>query len=189
VITVRLIAGSSSAAAYVVASSLASFVLIPRIAATRYFSQEAPHVEGAERSARLQQLVVQVLRFGLIAGAIVAVGIALLHQPLLGLYGQSYQSTWPVLLLLVAARAIEGPVSIGVRLLTLEGHGKALALANLSTGAAFLALLALLVSLLGLNGAALAVLAFGVFNVLLFYRSTVRDTGLRLVPFGPATAP
>lgn len=189
VITVRLIAGSSSAAAYAVASSLASFVLIPRIAATRYFSQEAPHVEGAERSARLQQLVVRVLRFGLISGAIVAAGIALLHQPLLGLYGQNYQSTWPALLLLVGARAIEGPVSIGVKLLNLEGHGRALALTNLWSGAVFLALLALLVSLLGLNGAALAVLMFGVLNVLLFYYNTVRDTGLRLVPFGSATAP
>jgi O-antigen/teichoic acid export membrane protein len=189
VIAVRLIAGSSSAAAYAVASSLASFVLIPRIAATRYFSQEAPHVDGAERSARLQQLIVRVLRFGFVGAGAVAVGIALLHQPLLGLYGQSYQSAWPALFMLIAARAIEGPVSIGVKLLNLEGFGKALALANLWTGAAFLAGLVLMVSVLGLNGAALAVLLFGLSNVLLFHRNALRDTGLRLVPVGRTTAP
>jgi O-antigen/teichoic acid export membrane protein len=51
IIAVRLVAGSESAAAYAVASSLATFVIIPRTATGTYFSQEAPHVEGAERAA------------------------------------------------------------------------------------------------------------------------------------------
>jgi len=48
VVAVRLISGSASAAAYAVASSLASFVIIPRSAITGYFSQEAPHVAEAD---------------------------------------------------------------------------------------------------------------------------------------------
>jgi O-antigen/teichoic acid export membrane protein len=187
VIAVRLIAGSGSAATYAVASSLASFVLIPRIAATQYFSQEAPHIDGGGRSARLQQLIVRVLRFAMLSGAAMAAGIALLHQPLLGLYGQNYHSAWPALLLLMAARALEGPVSIAVKLLNLEGHGRSLALSNLWTGIAFIALLGLLVSSMGQIGAALAVLVFVVLSGLIFHRSTAQATGLRLVPFARGT--
>jgi O-antigen/teichoic acid export membrane protein len=185
VIAVRLIAGSGSAASYAVASSLASFVLIPRKAATRYFGRDAPHVTGSGRATELQQLIRRVLGFHLVFAAALAVGIGLLSQPLLGLYGQTYQSAWPTVLLLMAARVLEGPVAIGVRLLNLEGHGKDMVVANLCTGAVFLAALGLLVSWLGQNGAALAVLLFVLLSNTLFYRDALKYTGLSLAPFGP----
>lgn len=80
VIAVRLMSGSASAAASAVASSLASFVLVPRKAITRYFSQEAPHVAGAVRSASLQRLIRKVLGFHLLCVAAIGVFILFLNQ-------------------------------------------------------------------------------------------------------------
>jgi O-antigen/teichoic acid export membrane protein len=188
VIAVRLVAGSESAAAYAVASSLATFVIIPRTATGRYFSQEAPHVERAERAAILQHLIGAVLRLNLLAAAALGLAIALLSQPLLGLYGQDYLTAWPTLFLLLVARLLEGPASVGVKLLNLEGHGRSLALTSFVTGAIFIGLLVLLVSVLGRDGAALAVIAFVLLSNLVLYRSAVRYTGLRLMPFVRAPA-
>jgi O-antigen/teichoic acid export membrane protein len=185
VIAVRLISGSGSAATYAVASSLASFVIIPRSAITRYFSQEAPHVAGADRSSSLQRLIRKVLGFHLLCAGAIGACILFFNQPLLGLYGSSYQSAWPVLILLIVARVLEGPASIGIKLLNLEGHGSKLAMTNLWTGVIFIALLAGLVSLLGPEGAALAVIAFVLLSAVLYYRSTMKYSGLRLAPFVP----
>jgi O-antigen/teichoic acid export membrane protein len=95
IIAVRLIAGSDSAAEYAVASSLATFVIIPRIASGKFFSQEAPHVSGSERSAILQQLIRKVLEFNLVSAISLGLGIAVFNQTLLGLYGKDYLSAWP----------------------------------------------------------------------------------------------
>jgi O-antigen/teichoic acid export membrane protein len=184
VIAVRLVSGSAGAAAYAVSSSLASFVLIPRKAITRYFSREAPHVAGADRSASLQGLIGKVLGFHLLCAAVIGAFILALNQVLLGLYGASYRSAWPVLILLVVARMLEGPASIAIRLLNLEGYGTKLAISNLWTGVLFIALLAGLVNLLGPVGAALAVIAFVLLSNLMFYRNAMKYAGLRLVPFG-----
>jgi len=184
VIAVRLVSGSASAAAYAVASSLASFVLIPRKAITRYFSREAPHVAGADRAASLQRLIRKVLGFHLLCAATIGALILALNQVLLGLYGSSYRSAWPVLILLIVARVLEGPTSIGIRLLNLEGHGTKLAISNLWTGAIFIALLAGLVNVLGPIGGALAVIAFVLLSAAMFYRNAMKYTGLRLLPFG-----
>jgi len=189
IIAVRLIVGSESAAGYAVASSLASFVIIPRTATGIYFSQEAPYVDENDRVNVLQHLVGKVLRFNFAASAAVGVAIAVLSQPLLGLYGQEYQAAWPVLFLLLVARSLEGPTSVGIKLLNLEGHGRKLAVSNLVTGVFFVGLLAALVSLFGPNGAALAVIGFVLLSNFLFYRSTVKYTGLRLMPFARAGAP
>jgi len=192
VIAVRLMSGSASAAAYAVASSLASFVLIPRKAITRYFSQEAPHVAGADRSASLQRLIRKVLGFHLLCAAAIGALVLFLNQALLGLYGSSYQSAWPVLALLIVARMLEGPTSIGIRLLNLEGHGTKLAISNLWTGVIFIALLAGLVNVLGPIGAAVAVIAFVLLSNVMYYRNAIKYAGLRLVPFGsrlPLRAP
>ena len=183
IIAVRLIAGSGSAAAYAVASSLATFVIIPRAASTTYFSQEAPHLAGPDRSDALQWLIRRALGFSLLAAACLGVLMAIFNQPLLGLYGQNYLAVWPALLLLLLARLLEAPVSIGVQLLNLEGYGKKLVVMNLWTGVAFIALLVLLVSWLGLIGAAPAVLLFMLLSSALFYRRTLQHTGLRLAPF------
>jgi O-antigen/teichoic acid export membrane protein len=188
VIAVRLVSGSASAAAYAVASSLASFVLIPRKAITRYFSREAPHLAGADRSANLQRLIRKVLGFHLLCATAIGAFILFLNQMLLGLYGSSYQSAWPVLILLIVARVLEGPTSIGIRLLNLEGHGTKLATTNLLTGLIFIALLAGLVNVLGPIGAALAVIVFVLLSAVLNYRSTMKYSGLRLAPFAPGRA-
>ena len=169
-------------AEYAVASSLASFVLIPRKAASRYFAQEAPHVSEMNRATALQEIIRKVLNFNVLSAASVGIVIAVFNQPLLGLYGQKYQVAWPALLLLILARMLEGPVAIGVKLLNLEGYGKHLAITNLLTIAVFIGLLALLVSWLGHNGAALAVIAFVLLSNALFYRDTAKFTGLRLAP-------
>jgi O-antigen/teichoic acid export membrane protein len=184
VIAVRLVSGSASAAAYAVASSLASFVLIPRKAITRYFSREAPHVAGADRTANLQRLIGKVLGFHLLCAGAIGALILALNQVLLGLYGSSYRSEWPVLILLIVARMLEGPASIGIRLLNLEGYGTKLAISNLWTGAIFIALLAGLVNVLGPIGGALAVIAFVLLSAAMFYRNGMKYTGLRLLPFG-----
>jgi len=189
IIAVRLIVGSESAAAYAVASSLASFVIIPRTATGRYFSQEAPHIGETDRASVLQHLIGKTLRFNLAAAAAVGLGIALLSQPLLGLYGQEYQVAWPALFLLLLARLLEGPASVGIKLLNLEGYGKDLAMTNLMTGVLFVALLVGLVSLFGQNGAALSVIGFVLASNLMFYQSTVKYTGLRLMPFARAGLP
>lgn len=182
IIAVRLIAGSASAAEYAVASSLATFVIIPRSAASKYFSQEAPHVPEPERSAALQRLIRRVLNFNLLSAASVGLVIALLNQQLLGLYGQTYLVAWPALLLLIVARALEGPASVGVKLLNLEGYGKNLAGINLLTGAVLIGLLAGLVGWLGHNGAALAVIVFVLLSNALFYRGARNYLGLHLLP-------
>jgi len=182
VIAVRLIAGSDKAALYAVASSLASFVWMPRTAVSSYFTQEAPHLPEAGRTARLQQLIGRALTFGLLAAATLAFVIAVFNQTLLGLYGQNYLAAWPVLFILLAARAIEAPASIGVKLLNLEGYGRTIAVTTVWTAAVFIGLLALLVTLLGEVGAALAVLLFGLLSNALFYRHALIDTGLRLLP-------
>jgi hypothetical protein len=59
---------------------------------------------------------------------------------------------------------------------------------NLVTGVIFIGLLVLLVSLLGQNGAALAVIVFVLLSNLVLYRSLVRCTGVRLMPFVRAPA-
>jgi len=182
IIAVRLIAGSGSAAVYAVASSLASFVIIPRTAVVKYFSQEAPHVAGAQRTATLQWLIRKALSFNLLFAMCVGLTIAIFSQPLLGLYGQNYLSAWPALFLLIAARMMEGPASIGIKLLNLEGYGTRLALMNLVTGLVFIGLLAVLVTSLGPNGAALAVILFVLMSNLLFYQRAKKYTGLRLAP-------
>jgi O-antigen/teichoic acid export membrane protein len=182
VIAVRLLAGSDKAALYAVASSLASFVWIPRTAVGSYFSQEAPHLPEAGRAASLQQLIGQGLTFSLGAAAVLGLVIALFNQTLLGLYGQSYLAAWPVLFLLLAARAIEAPAMIGGRLLILEGYGRTIAVLTVWMAAVFIGLLALLVTLLGEVGAALAVLLFGILSNAMFYRHTLIGPGLRLLP-------
>lgn len=183
IITVRLMVGSESAAAYAVASSLASFVIIPRTATGNYFSQEAPHIGESNRTGVLQRLIGKALSFNIVAAAALGLGIAVLSQPLLGLYGSEYQVAWPTLFLLLLARMLEGPATVGIKLLNLEGYGKKLALTNLVIGVLFLGLLVVLVWLLGQNGAALSVIVFVLLSNLMFYRNAVRYTGLRLMPF------
>ena len=182
IIAVRLIAGSDSAAEYAVASSLATFVIIPRLASGKYFSQEAPHVAGAERSAILQRLIRRVLSFNFVSAAAIGLGIALFNQLFLGFYGKDYLSAWPALLLLILARALEGPAPVGVKLLNLEGFGGTIAQVSLWTGAVFIGLLALLVSWLGQNGAGAAAIAFVLLSNTMIHRRAVRYTGLRLTP-------
>jgi len=126
-----------------------------------------------------------VLGFHLLCAATIGACILFLNQTLLGLYGSSYQSMWPVLILLIIARVLEGPTSIGVKLLNLEGHGTKLAMSNLWTGLIFIALLAGLVSLLGPDGAAPAVIAFVLVSAVVYYRSSMKYSGLRLAPFAP----
>lgn len=86
------------------------------------------------------------------------------------------------MLLLIVARALEGPASVGVKLLNLEGYGKNLAGINLLTGAVLIGLLAGLVGWLGHNGAALAVIVFVLLSNALFYRGARNYLGLHLLP-------
>ena len=162
---------------------MASFVIIPRTATGNYFSQEAPHVGESDRTGVLQRLIGKALSFNIVAAAALGLGIAVLSQPLLGLYGSEYQVAWPTLFLLLLARMLEGPATVGIKLLNLDGYGKKLALTNLVIGVLFLGLLVVLVWLLGQNGAALSVIVFVLLSNLMFYRNAVRYTGLRLMPF------
>ncbi len=152
--------GSTGEAGLYAAAAQAAIVLVILFEAVR--TPLAPMVArlwAADERERLQRGLTAATRRLLAATAITAALVAVLAEPLLGLFGEGFEAGAPALRIVALAQVVNAVTAFNGLVLMMTGHQVALARAAAVSFAVMVAALALLVPPLGAEGAALALVA------------------------------
>jgi O-antigen/teichoic acid export membrane protein len=132
---------------------------------------------GSER-ARLQRGVTGATRRVFLGTAVAAAAAAIFAEPLLGLFGEGFESGAPALRYVVLAQLLNAAAAFNGLVLMMTGHEAAVARAALISFVVTVVALPLLVPPLGAEGAALALLAGTVVRNVVNTVQALRLTGL-----------
>lgn len=154
VLLLGLVRGAEAAGVMTVARSLADLAGIP---AAAFMTVLAPLLSTSWAHgdrAGLQRNLTSFARVGSVVTLVVAVAIALLHAPLLGLFGGSFVAGGDAVLILLGAQVVSALTGSNALLLTTAGHERTVARISLVSAVASISLTAALIPGLGLVGAA-----------------------------------
>ena len=145
---------TKDAGIYNLAFNIAMVVTLPRVAVNTLFAPAISGLHARDDKAMMQVLMTRASSWTLCTGAIIAVALYSLAEPLLGWFGPGYEAGVPALRILLIGQAITASAGSQLYVMTMTGHERAGAIL-LVTGALINAIAStLLIRSFGLTGAA-----------------------------------
>ncbi len=178
ILVVGSLLGADDTAFYSAAARTASLVSFVLVATNGMAAPLLAGLHAAGDHAALQRLATTVARWTFWPSLALAVGLALLAEPVLRLFGNEFAEARWALVLLVAAQLVNAATGSVGYLLTLTGHQNDAARVYGTVALANLALVPLGTLTLGIEGAAVATALSTVAWNLWLHRLVLRRTGV-----------
>jgi O-antigen/teichoic acid export membrane protein len=149
-------ADTKSAGIYSLAFNIALVVTLPRIAVNTLFAPEISGLHARKEKAMMQLLVTRASSWTLAAGLVVALGLFLLAEPLLGWFGAGYEVGVPALRILLVSQVIAASAGSQLYVMTMTGHEQSAAVLLICSAIVNATASVVLISWYGLTGAAIS---------------------------------
>jgi O-antigen/teichoic acid export membrane protein len=182
--------GPTEAGRYLVASQLASIITFGVTAIMYMALAMIADLHGRGLTAELQKLVTLLTRASIVVSLPIVIVIALLGTTLLGLFGPTFRTVYPVLVVLSTGYFVAAVVGILAGfLLTLTGHQRQAAVLVVGSAVGNLALSVTLTPIFGTIGTAVATTITSFVRAGLLALYCWKLLGVRLSPFSSANSP
>jgi len=184
ILVLQAFVGPADVAVYYAATKtlvLISFVYFAVAAASAHRFSEY-HVAG--ESEKLARFVGDTIRWTFWPSLALAIGLLIVGEPLLSLFGQGFSEGYPLIFVLVIGLLARASVGPSERLLNMVGQQRACAMIYACAFATNLALCLVLIPRLGLIGAAASTATAVVVESTLLFVVTKRRLGLHIFVFG-----
>lgn len=185
VLLLGLMRGPEAAGVMAVAKSLADLAGVPAAAFMTVLAPLLATQWAQEDRAGVQRNVTSFARAASAVTAAVAVALAVLHAPLLGLFGPGFAAGGGAVLMLLGAQVVSALTGSNALLLTTAGHEGVVARVSLVSTAAGIGLTAALIPGFGLEGAAAGTAAGAILWNLWLAGEARRLTRIRPTVFAP----
>ena len=145
---------TKDAGIYSLAFNIAMVVTLPRVAVNTLFAPAISGLHARDDKAMMQVLMTRASSWTLCAGAVIAVALYSLAEPLLGWFGPGYDAGVPALRILLIGQAITASAGSQLYVMTMTGHERTGAILLVSGALINVIASTLLIESFGLAGAA-----------------------------------
>jgi O-antigen/teichoic acid export membrane protein len=171
---------TKEAGIYTLAFNIAFLVVLPRTAINTLFAPTISSLFTRKDQATLQALVTKAASWTLCAAVCIALGLAILAEPILTWFGKDFAAGVPALRILLVGQVIAASFGSQLSVLTMTEHERGAAALLILSAAGNVVASIVFISMLGLIGAAIATaIALIVWNVAM---ASFISRHLRLLP-------